>query len=411
MRGLLRVLILLLFAAVPVSSQVTAYRNGFWFDGQSFRSETFYVAQNVLFTHPPRGKMQVTDLHGGYVIPPLADAHNHFPGGQRTFDLTLRANVEAGIFYVLNPNDIAEETEPLRLKLNQPQSIDVIFAHGGFTRPGGHPEALYKNLARQKYVSFSENDLEGHAFWAVDAIEDIERKWLKFLSTRPDIVKLYLLDSAAYSRNQPGRVSEGLRPEIFRELVRRAHKAGLRAGAHVETAADFAIAAESGTDLILHLPGYYKSDEIPEEEYRLDDTVVQLARRNQVSVVTTAKLLEPASGQPIDASMRAIQIANLKRLKAAGVPILIGSDGFAGKGTVAEAAYLHDLGVFTPAELLRAWTEATPRAIFPNRLIGRLASGYEASFLVIERNPLDDWTALSNIRMRVKQGQVLAGAD
>jgi predicted amidohydrolase YtcJ len=42
------------------------------------------------------------------------------------------------------------------------------------------------------------------------------------------------------------------------------------------------------------------------------------------------------------------------------------------------------------AALLRIWSETTPRAIFPNRQIGRLAPGYEASFLVVDEDPRVD---------------------
>ncbi len=43
-------------------------------------------------------------------------------------------------------------------------------------------------------------------------------------------------------------------------------------------------------------------------------------------------------------------------------------------------------------------------AIFPDRKIGRLADGYEASFLVLDADPLADFSAIEKIRLRVKQG-------
>jgi imidazolonepropionase-like amidohydrolase len=68
---------------------------------------------------------------------------------------------------------------------------------------------------------------------------------------------------------------------------------------------------------------------------------------------------------------------------------------------------LSKLGLFSNAELLRMWSETTPRAIFPNRRIGGLAEGCEASFLVLDADPLADFSATSKIFMRVKQGGVL----
>ncbi len=69
--------------------------------------------------------------------------------------------------------------------------------------------------------------------------------------------------------------------------------------------------------------------------------------------------------------------------------------------------HVSGLGVFSNFELLKMWCERTPTAIFPTRRIGRLEEGYEASFLVLGRDPLKDLTAVKDIRMRVKKGFLL----
>ena len=46
------------------------------------------------------------------------------------------------------------------------------------------------------------------------------------------------------------------------------------------------------------------------------------------------------------------------------------------------------LGVYSPLEVLKMVTEATPQFIFPERQIGLLRDGYEASFLVYSGDPL-----------------------
>lgn len=53
------------------------------------------------------------------------------------------------------------------------------------------------------------------------------------------------------------------------------------------------------------------------------------------------------------------------------------------------------------------WAGATPRAIFPGRIIGALRPGYEASFLVLAGDPLTDFGNTTHILLRVKQGHVL----
>ena len=50
------------------------------------------------------------------------------------------------------------------------------------------------------------------------------------------------------------------------------------------------------------------------------------------------------------------------------------------------------------------WCTITAVTIFPRRQIGRLKDGYEASFLVLSTNPIDDFTSVERIAFRVKQG-------
>jgi imidazolonepropionase-like amidohydrolase len=45
--------------------------------------------------------------------------------------------------------------------------------------------------------------------------------------------------------------------------------------------------------------------------------------------------------------------------------------------------------------------------IFPPRKLGALGDGYESSFLVLEGNPIQDFSMVNRIRLRVKQGNPL----
>ena len=69
---------------------------------------------------------------------------------------------------------------------------------------------------------------------------------------------------------------------------------------------------------------------------------------------------------------------------------------------------MEGLGVFDRAELLRRATADTIRSLFPARRLGSLADGFEASFIVLGRNPLDGFDALDDITLRVKRGRVLS---
>jgi imidazolonepropionase-like amidohydrolase len=69
--------------------------------------------------------------------------------------------------------------------------------------------------------------------------------------------------------------------------------------------------------------------------------------------------------------------------------------------------WLSKLGALTNAELLRAWTDETAHAIFPQRKIGKLAPGYEASLLVLAGDPIVDFSNVKRIVLRMKQGQLI----
>lgn len=78
-----------------------------------------------------------------------------------------------------------------------------------------------------------------------------------------------------------------------------------------------------------------------------------------------------------------------------------------GAGIMSEIDGLQATGAFAHLELLRMLTQTTLQVIFPKRRIGRLAEGYEASFLVLGADPLHDLSALKTIQVRIKNGEIL----
>ena len=399
----------LIFQPAPAQqaspSPAKEFVHGRWFDGQRFRERTFYAVGGKLTTKRPPGKLETIDLQNGYVVPPFGDAHNHFPDSAKTLSWTNPLFLASGVFYILNPNDIGELANPIRGELGSSSTVDVIFAHGGFTCPGGHPQPLYEWLVDQKIYSYTKPELEGRAYYAIDSAADIEKKWPEFLATKPDFVKLYLVYSEAYGLPDAKHKSSGLRPELVPELTKRAHAAGLRTGAHIESASDFHAAVVGGVDFIMHLPGYHWREGDTEKDYLIDDADIRLAAKKKITVETTINVASRETNKEKLARIRQVEAENLRRLKAAGVKLVIATDEPPGN-IVAEADDLQATGVFTNLELLRMLSVTTPQAIFPQRRIGRLDDGYEASFLVLAADPLEDLSALKNITLRIKDGEV-----
>jgi predicted amidohydrolase YtcJ len=72
-----------------------------------------------------------------------------------------------------------------------------------------------------------------------------------------------------------------------------------------------------------------------------------------------------------------------------------------------ELNYWYGLGELDSPRTLKVLCENTPRSIFPDRKIGRIESGYEASFLVLSDNPLNNVLKTRIQAFKVKNGVLL----
>ncbi len=88
-------------------------------------------------------------------------------------------------------------------------------------------------------------------------------------------------------------------------------------------------------------------------------------------------------------AVQSFHAKTLKNLLDKGVNVLMGSDDVL-RTTRGELNYWYTLGYVEYPKVLKILCENTPRAIFPNRKIGKIADGYEASFLVLGDNPVNN---------------------
>lgn len=396
-----------------------AFVNGRWWDGRQFVERTMFSMYGEMMPSSPGRVDSTVDLAGGWVIPPFGEAHNHNAGMKGSSLATVTARyLREGIFYAKNPCNLpGDRAEPPAV--NTRRTLDVAWSNGGLTAPGGHPLGLVRrNISRGV---MTEADGEGAFVHTVATRADVDRKWPAIVSGKPDFIKTMLLYSEEYEQRRADTTYfawKGLDPRLLPYVVSKAHAAGLRVSTHVETAADFRAAVAAGVDEINHLPGFRPERDDPAgyarlRRFMLTDADAAAAAKARVVVVTTvSSTFEHLAADTSAAdsarvrNVRTMLVGNLRTLHRHGVAIALGSDRFRGTAT-AEALALHRLGVFDPGTLLRMWCEATAATIFPRRRIGRLEDGYEASFLVLEGDPLADFTNVTRIRMRVKQGEIL----
>ncbi|MCM8568553.1 amidohydrolase family protein [Gramella jeungdoensis] len=381
--------------------------NGYWFNGNTFENKTAWVSKGILsFNNENAVNDTIIDLKGMYVVPPFAEAHNHNLESDYKLKERIDSYLDNGVFYVKLLSSIKKRIDPLMHNYNKPDRIDVSLAHAPLTATGGHPVALRKRFleyGRFEGLFNTLEEIESHGYFIIDDIEDLEKKWSQVLSFEPDFIKIMLLFSEEYEKRKNDTTyfgNKGLNPELVPEIVKKAHQNNLRVSAHVETAYDFHIAVKAGVDEIAHLPEIDNGNSIS-----LKDAI--LAKERGIIVTTTTSLVTKKREDPNYNELLNNISANLKLLKEAEVKIAIGSDMY-NDNSVGEFQFLYDLGIFSNLELLKMWCENSSMTIFPNRKIGHLKEGYEANFLVLDSNPLDDIREINNsIVLKVKQGMIL----
>lgn len=380
---------------------------GMWFDGEKFVDADWYVV-NGRFTESEPERIDATvNLEGRFVLPPLADAHNHDAQNIWSASRSIDKNLGSGVFYsgqmCASPSTVAG----FRDLLNRPATLDVTFTGACISSSDGHPLGL---VMRDQPEADPDNLRAG--WTVVDTLEDIERVWGSISEQGPDLVKLILVNSENFAENRRNPALfgfNGLDPSLIAPLVERAQRDEARVVVHTDSAADFEVAVMAGADIIGHLPGYRFAGDMQPDDYRISDATIAEAAKRGTAVMTTAGVARyflQAKPEHADA-LKSVQIDNLRRLHDAGVRLAIGSDQFAGTA-VDEILYLHALGVVPTTKLIRLAVTDTPRLLFPDRKIGRFEEGMEASLVAYDANPIDDPTALRSPSLIIKQGNLLA---
>jgi imidazolonepropionase-like amidohydrolase len=175
---------------------------------------------------------------------------------------------------------------------------------------------------------------------------------------------------------------DGLAPALVPVAVQAAHRKGLRVAVHALSNAAAALAADENVDLLAHTP----------VEPLADATVAAWSKRAVISTLA-------AFGSS------AAAIENLRKLRAAGATVLYGTD-LGNTRDVGpsrdEVALLHRAGLDDDA--ITAAMTTTPAAYW-KLPFGAIAVGRDASFLVLDRDPRTDVSALLSPRAIYLRGR------
>ncbi|NZA26966.1 CIA30 family protein [Luteimonas sp. SJ-92] len=347
----------------------------------------------------------VIDGAGRTLLPGLIDAHVHAWGDAQ------RDAVRFGVTTMLDMHGMADRLPAMRAQresLDRGDRADLWAAGYAITAPDGHGTQY------------------GFPVPTVDADTDVPAFVAARVAEGADYIKLIVEDLAAHGSE---RRLPTLSPAQVQQVVAAAHAADRLALVHVSAQEDARHALAAGADGLVHV----FVDEAA------DDALVAAARDGGAFVVPTLSVLASFSGrsdgpalvedsrlgplltQAQRESLEAVPpwgggrgqaldhaLESVRRLHAAGVPILAGTDAL-NPGTAHGASLHGELALLVRAGLspVQALAAATslPARHFGLGDRGRIAPGMRADLVLVEGDPQTDITATRAIAGVWKNGR------
>ena len=384
----------------------------------------------------PPGTLRIAG-EGGTLLPGLIDAHGHVgnasePPWVNRFpdaEANLRAFLYCGVTTVLDPGDLENEAFRRRDRVRAGELLGpAIYAAGPIlTTPGGHPVAMLRQLVPWWIRWYVVPRLTREAATAEEAREAVG----EIAEAGADLVKVAV---DRIPEDAP-RMDE----DVLRAAVGEARRRGLRAVAHIGSVADALDTARAGVAAWMH--GVYK-ERIPDERIAelaacripmvptmvVFESYAQAGRGSRKATLLELETVAESTLQQFDhvpegdGAFRAFRTVmdelrrqrkawreNVRRLSAAGVTILAGSDTqigvFPGAGLHRELELLTEAGL-TPARAIRAATSDAARFVAntDDPEFGRVAAGKRADLLLVSGDPTRDILVLSRIRAVLLRG-------
>lgn len=365
----------------------------------------------------PEGFEEI-DLKGRYLMPGMINAHVHLPGtgkptnASEASDLAAKVDkskimqavlgtvvkknllttLNAGITTVRSVGEVSYRDLDNRNKINSGQYVGPrLLACGyGVTVHGGHTDGLMGIPCdtQQECIKVIQDNAAKGADW----------------------IKIFVTGGVfdATVKGEPGVVRMSY--ELAKASCDEAHRLGYKVASHTESTEGVRIALKAGVDTIEH-------------GAQMDQEIIDLYKENGSAVVCTiipalaiAKL--PGEMTKMDEVNRfngEVVMNNIiesaKQALENDIPVGLGTDASCPYITHyalwREVYYFAKLCGASPAFALHAVTLKNAEILGISEITGSIEDGKCADLIVLDQNPLEDLTALRNVKMVMARGHLI----
>ena len=368
---------------------------------------------------PMAADIKIIDLDGRYIMPGLINMHVHLAGNgkpqkkQRDNEKLVKTLMGTALSRAVAYKVVSDfaKTE----LLSGVTTIRTVGGLGDFDTRLRDEVAAGKKigpriLAANEGISVPGGHMAGSVAVAAGSIDEALKQLEHAESEKVDLVKLMITGGVldAKEKGVPGELK--MKPEMVKAVCDKAHAAGYKVAAHVESPEGVKVALENGVDSIEH-------------GAKPDDEMLRLFKEKNAFLCTT---ISPAVSYALfDRSLtNATEVEQYngnivfegivecsKAALANDIPVVLGND--VGCPWITqydfwrELCYFHKYTGVSNAFALYTATKRSAELAGIGDVTGSIEVGKCADMIVTKENPLDNLAALRNVDMVIARGRVI----